>query len=320
MANTTFNGPVRSENGFQDVTKNAVTGAVTLDADFAFNTEIGGKLVVEKGSRILSPSDAGSNGPSGLIVGKGTYTSVGDVSLVANPYSVGLTQLYPLGTKLIDGERTYRYSRANAVAIAAGKLLQSAVSTTTHQGLAPAAAPIGATSVTLTLGSTNATKKDEYKDGYLMVSAGTSIGSVYKISGNAAANAGGTCAVTIYEPLLVALVNANSKMDLTPNPYGSLDTDSDGGVLITPTTLTSGCIGYSHVAVAAKSFFWAQTAGPASILTSGTVVIGNVVVASTATAGAVMPSVDNATALVSVGTCMTARSAGNGAAVFLNID
>ena len=29
MANTTFNGPVRSENGFKDVTKNATTGAIT---------------------------------------------------------------------------------------------------------------------------------------------------------------------------------------------------------------------------------------------------------------------------------------------------
>ena len=29
MANTTFKGPVRSENGFQDITKNATTGAVT---------------------------------------------------------------------------------------------------------------------------------------------------------------------------------------------------------------------------------------------------------------------------------------------------
>ena len=29
MANTTFNGPVRSENGFKEITKNATTGAVT---------------------------------------------------------------------------------------------------------------------------------------------------------------------------------------------------------------------------------------------------------------------------------------------------
>ena len=32
MSNTTFSGPVRSENGFEVVTKNATTGAVTVDA------------------------------------------------------------------------------------------------------------------------------------------------------------------------------------------------------------------------------------------------------------------------------------------------
>ena len=30
MATTTFNGPVRSENGFQTVSKNATTGAITV--------------------------------------------------------------------------------------------------------------------------------------------------------------------------------------------------------------------------------------------------------------------------------------------------
>ena len=29
MANTTFNGPVRSQNGFQQITTNGTTGAVT---------------------------------------------------------------------------------------------------------------------------------------------------------------------------------------------------------------------------------------------------------------------------------------------------
>ena len=35
MANTTFNGPVRSENGFQVISKNASTGAVTTVASTA---------------------------------------------------------------------------------------------------------------------------------------------------------------------------------------------------------------------------------------------------------------------------------------------
>lgn len=34
MANTTFTGPVRSENGFENVTKNTTTGAFTSNASY----------------------------------------------------------------------------------------------------------------------------------------------------------------------------------------------------------------------------------------------------------------------------------------------
>lgn len=37
MANTTFTGPVRSENGFKDITKNASTGAVTENISITHN-------------------------------------------------------------------------------------------------------------------------------------------------------------------------------------------------------------------------------------------------------------------------------------------
>ena len=40
MANTTFNGPVRSENGFQSITKNATTGAVTVNATLGAATSV----------------------------------------------------------------------------------------------------------------------------------------------------------------------------------------------------------------------------------------------------------------------------------------
>ena len=40
MANTTFTGPVRSEGGFQTITKNATTGAVTTTATFGPTTSI----------------------------------------------------------------------------------------------------------------------------------------------------------------------------------------------------------------------------------------------------------------------------------------
>ena len=40
MACTTFNGPVRSENGFQSITKSATTGAVTVNATFGATTSV----------------------------------------------------------------------------------------------------------------------------------------------------------------------------------------------------------------------------------------------------------------------------------------
>ena len=40
MSNTTFSGPVRSENGFQDISINATTGAVTVDATFGATTSV----------------------------------------------------------------------------------------------------------------------------------------------------------------------------------------------------------------------------------------------------------------------------------------
>jgi hypothetical protein len=41
MANTTFNGPVRSQNGFQSITTNATTGAVTVNSSFGSDVVLG---------------------------------------------------------------------------------------------------------------------------------------------------------------------------------------------------------------------------------------------------------------------------------------
>ena len=48
MGTTTFSGPVRSENGFEDITKNATTGAVTSNA--AYNKAIRGGVQALSGA------------------------------------------------------------------------------------------------------------------------------------------------------------------------------------------------------------------------------------------------------------------------------
>ena len=49
MANTTFSGPVRSENGFQVISKNATTGAVTTVASTASTGIVTNKFVKHVG-------------------------------------------------------------------------------------------------------------------------------------------------------------------------------------------------------------------------------------------------------------------------------
>ena len=48
MGTTTFSGPVRSENGFEDITKNATTGAITSNA--AYNKAIRGGVQTLSGA------------------------------------------------------------------------------------------------------------------------------------------------------------------------------------------------------------------------------------------------------------------------------
>lgn len=58
MANTTFTGPVRSEGGFQTITKNATTGAVTVTATYGTNLATAG-TVIFSGLPTSDPAVAG---------------------------------------------------------------------------------------------------------------------------------------------------------------------------------------------------------------------------------------------------------------------
>ena len=66
MANTTFNGPVRSENGFTDISVAAATGVVTTNSTFSNNTDIGGSLDVT----------LGITNPTGLLAPTGAKTQL----------------------------------------------------------------------------------------------------------------------------------------------------------------------------------------------------------------------------------------------------
>lgn len=83
MANTTFNGPVRSVNGFQDISVSSTTGAVTVDATFGADTTVStlsatGNITADSGTAPVAGGAAAflatSTAGLGIYVGSGAPT------------------------------------------------------------------------------------------------------------------------------------------------------------------------------------------------------------------------------------------------------
>ena len=87
MANTTFSGPVRSENGFDFITKNATTGAITTNASY-------GKGVT---GGVQSLSGAGAVDTTNLVT---EITTTGADALTLANGSVGQIKII---TMIVDG-------------------------------------------------------------------------------------------------------------------------------------------------------------------------------------------------------------------------
>lgn len=205
-----------------------------------------------------------------------------------------------------DG-RGFRYAKAGATALVAGKLQQSSAEDTSNlENLAVAAAAIGATSVTTT--STVTLAANQAAGGYLIVSASTGAGYQYRIAGHAAATAA-IVTFNLEDPIVVALTTS-SKIDVIPNPYDS--------VVVNPTSATSAAIGAAIVATPASNYGWLQTHGPSTLLADASVAtVGTTLRASTATAGAVGVT-GGSTAIV--GIALTGIASAEYGAVYLTID
>ena len=74
MANTTFSGPVRSENGFEQISKNATTGAITTSA--TYNATITGGVQTLSGAGAVDltnlVTELTTTGANALTLANGT--------------------------------------------------------------------------------------------------------------------------------------------------------------------------------------------------------------------------------------------------------
>jgi hypothetical protein len=75
MANTTFNGPVRSENGFQSISIDATTGAVTVNATLGSATSVA--TVAATGTVTARSASALTAGGAAAFIGTNTAAGMG---------------------------------------------------------------------------------------------------------------------------------------------------------------------------------------------------------------------------------------------------
>ena len=178
------------------------------------------------------------------------------------------TKKRALGTilELPDG-REFKYALNGGSAISSGKLASSAAMIGNHDmDLTTAAASVGDTSITVTLGATAATK-DQYADGYIYTNDGTGQGQIYRIASNPAADSSATLAVTLASNDAVSVaLDSTTESGLAVNPYS--------GIVVSPTSVTNRTLGVTATDIAANAYGFVQTKGLASVLVSGTVVAG----------------------------------------------
>lgn len=196
-------------------------------------------------------------------------------------FNIYTAQRYPYGTQLImqDG-RKYRYALAGGTLLVIGDLLQQAATVANDVGRTAIAAALASRAPTLTTGG--AVTANLYAEGYFHVDVDPGKG-LYNIDNHLAGTTATVYNLAAGHAIRVAALTTTSRVSLIANPYK--------GVIQFPiTTPTGKASGVAVSAIAATTGSgWVQTAGTASVLTSGTVIVGNVVIPHIA-AGAVGPA------------------------------
>jgi len=258
MANTTFNGAVRSKNGFKTIDVTAATGAIT--DGLVINSD--GNIFTDSGAHTQYVAATGY-GPADLIVGKG-----GSQYGTVDPYTSGASQLFPLGSRLLYGNTVYRYGRLGSGAVTAGKCVTHAASIAHHFDLTPTAGvAAGETAISVETAGTDITL-NQYANGYLYINDAAGEGQMLRIQSNPAHDhsADPSIVITCYDDLATA-ITTSSRVTLIADPNSALIGQA--------ATTTGATMGVTVVDIAANHYGWFAVSGPATVLTSGTLVVGN---------------------------------------------
>jgi hypothetical protein len=167
-----------------------------------------------------------------------------------------------------DG-RKFRYAKAGASALAAGKAnIVAAGDAEVYNEACANAHAIGDMNIVETITAGVAHEENKFAGGYFAVNDATGEGHQYLINSSSVVTAAGTSiTLGLSDPIRVALVAATSEFTLIPNPqYGVAESAVEENMMA----------GVAPRVVTASYYFWNQTGGPCLVLGAGTPAVGTV--------------------------------------------
>jgi hypothetical protein len=186
-------------------------------------------------------------------------------------YRESATPACKLGTRLVLGDRVFRYCKnAAAASVLVGELIQAPATVDTsaleEDLVVVTTAPAGTKTVAFTNTNTHATiAADALKDGYVVIGTSTGLGTCMKIKSNTVALTNTTCTLTLYDPLPVAITAGGNTLTYVASPYLDVILVAGTGMLVGAPLFTP----------TASYYFWAQTWGPIGLISAGAIVVGD---------------------------------------------
>ncbi len=212
-----------------------------------------------------------------------------------NMLAESANQEFPLGTKALQGDRVWRYSKNSSAAITVvGKVMQgpAGVHADVEDDIVVAASTgatyaIGSYDISLVSTSNIAaapwSTANGGKEGYVYVNGGVGIGMCRKIKTHEAFSSTDDTLITVYEPWTVAPIAANTECGIAENQYSN--------VVVAAAQATLGPappIGVATIAITASYYFWAQSGGPCAVTCAAAIAHSTMAVVGT-TAGEIDP-------------------------------
>ena len=230
-----------------------------------------------------------------------------------DPFAISSVQEFPLGTELWHGERKFRYAKAGGTALAVGKLMQGTVPLAGHIDEAVGEPVAGDTTITFTPNTvtTDDIAKNALAGGYIYVNDDTGEGYMYQIKSHPALTGGASGTITLVDPINLALGASATCTVLYPTFYKAI---------LHASPPTAHLLGVTVAAVTADYYCWLQVKGPCPVLTDGTIVIGDLVVPSANTDGAVMASAAIETDGPQIGRVMAVNATTEYSAIWLMLE